>query len=88
MASWWKGNIGSGLAIGVGSLIIAPLVIPVLSKTTRPLVKAAIKGGLVLWGTGKEKIAEAYELVEDLVAEAKSEIASETPPGTDVDKLE
>ena len=68
MASWWKGNIGSGLAIGIGSLIIAPLVIPALSKTTRPLVKAAIKGGLVLWGTGKEKLSEAYEIVEDLLA--------------------
>jgi hypothetical protein len=87
VASWWKGNIGSGLAIGIGSLIIAPLVIPALSKTTRPLVKAAIKGGLVLWGTGKEKLSEAYEVVEDLLAEAKSEIASETAHGADVEKL-
>ena len=88
MASWWKGNIVSGLAIGIGSAIVAPLVIPALSKAARPLAKAAIKGGLVLWETGKEKLAEAHELVDDLLAEAKTEIASETPPAADiVDKL-
>jgi len=88
VASWWKGNIVSGLAIGIGSAIVAPLVIPALSKAARPLAKAAIKGGLVLWETGKEKLAEAHELVDDLLAEAKTEIASETPPAADiVDKL-
>jgi hypothetical protein len=76
------------LAIGIGSAIVAPLVIPALSKAARPLAKAAIKGGLVLWETGKEKLAEAHELVDDLLAEAKTEIASETPPAADiVDKL-
>ena len=86
MASWWKGNIVSGLAIGIGSAIVAPLVIPALSKAARPLAKAAIKGGLVLWETGKEKLAEAQELVDDLLAEAKTEIASEaeTSPLTDI----
>ena len=79
MASWWKGDIVSGLAIGIGAAIVAPLVIPALSKTVRPLAKAAIKGGLVLWETGKEKLAEGYELVDDLLAEAKTEIASEMP---------
>jgi galactitol-specific phosphotransferase system IIC component len=80
MASWWKGDIVSGLAIGLGSAIVAPLVIPALSKTVRPLMKAAIKGGLVLWKTGKEKLAEVCELADDLLAEAKAEIASEKPP--------
>ena len=88
MASWWKGNIVSGLAIGIGSAIIAPLVVPALSKAARPLAKAAIKGGLVLWETGKEKLAEAHELVDDLLAEAKTEIAAEAaaeaPSNTDV----
>jgi hypothetical protein len=72
--AWLKGNIVSGLAIGIGSAIIAPLVIPALSKAAKPLAKAAIKGGLVLFETGKEKLAEAQELMDDLLAEAKAEL--------------
>jgi len=88
VASWWKGDIVSGLAIGIGAAIVAPLIVPALSKSARPLAKAVIKGGLVLWETGKEKLAEAQELVDDLLAEARTEIASETPPGADtVEKL-
>ena len=77
--AWLKGNIVSGLAIGIGSAIIAPLVIPALSKAAKPLAKAAIKGGLVLFETGKEKLAEAQELMDDLLAEAKAEL--EVPEG-------
>jgi len=72
-----KGNIVTGLAIGIGSAIIAPLVVPALSKAAKPLAKAAIKGGLVLFETSKEKLAEAHELVDDLLTEARAELAAE-----------
>jgi hypothetical protein len=74
--AWLKGNIISGLAIGVGSAILAPLLVPTLSKAAKPLAKAAIKGGLVLFETGKEKLAEAQELMDDLLAEARAELAA------------
>ena len=80
--AWLKGNIISGLAIGVGSAIIAPLVVPALSKAAKPLAKAAIKGGLVLFETGKEKLAEAQELIDDLLAEARAELAMPEEEGT------
>jgi hypothetical protein len=79
--AWLKGNIMSGLAIGIGSAIIAPMVAPALSKAAKPLVKAAIKGGLMLFETGKEKLAEAHEIVDDLLAEARAEPS--TPEGYD-----
>ncbi len=75
--AWLKGNIVTGLAIGIGSAIVAPLVVPALSKAAKPLAKAAIKGGLVLFETSKEKLAEAHELVDDLLAEARAELAAE-----------
>lgn len=80
--AWLKGNIVSGLAIGVGSAILAPIVGPALSKAAKPLAKAAIKGGLALFETGKEKFAEAYEIVDDLIAEARAEIST---PGIEDD---
>jgi hypothetical protein len=41
------------------------------------MAKAGIKGGLALFEKGKEVAAEAQEVVEDLVAEVKAEIAVE-----------
>jgi hypothetical protein len=47
----------------------------VLASVAKPVAKAAIKGGLVLFEKGKETFAEMGEVVEDLVAEAKAEIS-------------
>ncbi len=70
-----KGNILTGLAIGIGAAIFAPQVIPALAGVVKPLAKAAIKGGLVLYEKSKEAVAEAGEMMEDIVAEVKAEMA-------------
>jgi hypothetical protein len=70
-----KGNILTGLAIGIGASVIAPAVIPVLANVVKPLAKATLKGGIVLYEKGLETFAETKEVVEDLVAEAKAELA-------------
>lgn len=78
MALFDKGNILTGLAIGVGSAILGPVVIPALAGVAKPLAKAAIKGGLALYDRSKETIAEVQEMVDDLVAEARAEAEAET----------
>jgi hypothetical protein len=77
----WRGNIVGGLAIGIGASVVAPVVIPILATVVKPLAKAAIKGGFLLYDKGRETFAEVQEVVEDLVAEAKAEIeeAQEIP---------
>ena len=70
-----KGNVMTGLAIGIGAAVLGPTVLPVLASVAKPVVKAAIKGGLVLFEKGKETFAEMGEVVEDLVAEAKAELS-------------
>ncbi len=70
-----KGNIVTGLAIGIGAAILAPIVIPVVAGVAKPLAKAAIKGGILLLEKGKETVAEAGEVMEDLVAEVRAELA-------------
>jgi len=77
----WKGNILGGLAIGIGSAVLAPVVIPILSRTAKPLAKAAIKSAMLMYEKGKEKVAEAQEVVEDLMAEARSELDKESAAG-------
>ena len=64
------GNWVTGVAIGVGAVIILPLAAPVL----RPLAKAAIKGGVLAY----QGAAELIEGIGDLVAEAVAEIERET----------
>jgi hypothetical protein len=59
------GNWVTGLAIGVGAVIVLPLAAPIL----RPLAKTAIKGGILAYrGT-----VEWVEGIGDLVAEASAE---------------
>jgi hypothetical protein len=61
------------LGIGIGALILAPVVIPAVARGLRPLAKGAIKGYLALQEKGREVFAETSEQFQDLVAEARSE---------------
>jgi hypothetical protein len=69
-----KKNVLLGLAVGLGTSVVAPFVVPILTVTARAFFKATIKSGLLLYEKGKEIAAEAAELVEDTVAEAKAEL--------------
>ena len=72
-----KGNAVSGLLIGIGAAVLAPVILPILASIAKPVAKAAVKGGIMLYEKGKESVAEAGEMLEDIVAEAKSELAEE-----------
>ena len=81
-----KGNILTGLAIGVGAAVLAPAVVPALANVAKPLIKAAIKTGIIMLEKGKETAAELSEVFEDIVAEAKSEMTeahSDAAPATE-----
>jgi hypothetical protein len=71
-------KVGTGLAIGIGALILAPAVIPGLAAVVKPIAKATIKSGLILVEKTMVLIAEAKETLEDLTAEAQAELADES----------
>lgn len=71
-----KSEIWTGVAIGVG-LLLAPVVIPVVVAGARPLVKMALKGGVMLYEKGREMVADVMEVAEDLVEEVKAEVKAE-----------
>lgn len=64
------GNVVTGLALGVGALVVLPLVGPML----RPAAKAVIKGGLRAYDQATRLVTGAVEEVGDVVAEAQQEI--------------
>lgn len=70
-------RLGTGVAIGIGALILVPAVLPIVGSVVKPLAKAAIKGGIMLFEKSREILAETQEILEDLAAEAKAELAEE-----------
>ena len=70
-------KIGTPVLIGIGALILAPVIIPVVGAVVKPLAKATIKGGLSLVQKGRELISEAVEVFEDISAEVKAELIAE-----------
>lgn len=71
-----KGSWGAAL-VGVGVALVAPTVLPVVGAAIRPLAKGVIKGGVMLYDTVKEGVAEAGEQITDMVAEVRSEAEDE-----------
>ncbi|WEX89902.1 DUF5132 domain-containing protein [Sinorhizobium garamanticum] len=67
----FKGNVLTSVAVGVGALMLAPIIVPI----ARPMIKAVIKAGLVAYDQGRIAAAELGEGYEDLVAEARAEMA-------------
>ncbi len=68
-------RISGGVLIGAGAVLLAPIVIPMIAGLLRPVLKAGIKTGLIAYHKVKEVTAEAVESMEDLTAEAKSEMS-------------
>ena len=67
------GNWVTGLAIGLGAVIILPLAAPIL----RPLAKTAIKGGILAYRGATGMFGGLSNLVAEAVAEGGEEVAEE-----------
>ncbi|MBH8564507.1 DUF5132 domain-containing protein [Nostoc sp. CENA67] len=62
---------------GIAAIVLLPVIVPVVTGVGKPIAKAAIKGGILIYEKGKEVIAEVGETFEDIVAEAKAELAEQ-----------
>jgi Protein of unknown function (DUF5132) len=67
----FKNGAGTGLAVGIGALVLGPTLLPAIGRVLRPAAKAVIKGGMVIY---RETMSEVGELTGDLVAEARAEL--------------
>ena len=81
MASdFFKSNVVTGLAAGIGVTLLAPVLLPMLARIAKPLTKSVIKTGMTVYEKGRESFAELSETVDDLVAEAKVELEADAAP--------
>ena len=70
-------KFGTPVLVGIGALLLAPLVLPAAGTVMRPLIKATVKSGLLLAHKGRELVSEAMESLEDITAEVKAELIAE-----------
>ena len=73
----FKGNLVTGLAVGVGAAVLGPVLVPALAGALRPVAKGVIKAGLTVYDRGREAAANLGEMTEDLAAEVRSEMEAE-----------
>ncbi len=69
----FKGNVVTGLAVGIGTAVLAPVLMPAVTNMLRPAAKAVIKGGIVVYDRGRQAVAQLGETANDMVAEARSD---------------
>lgn len=69
-----KNKAGLAIAAGIGVAVLAPVLLPIIAGAARPLARAAIKTGIIMYEKGREAAAEVGEVFDDLVAEARAEI--------------
>ncbi len=79
-----SGGLVTGLAVGAGFFLLAPVAARMLSGAGRPLLKETVKGGLFVYNRGRTLWAETRESLEDITAEAKSELvqSKQLPAGS------
>jgi len=77
MARTYRGGLVTGMALGLMAALLAPALRPVASRWGRPLAKGAVKGSLDTYEAARERLAQLSEQLEDLVAEAQVERATE-----------
>ena len=77
MARGYASGVLTGLAISGVTLLLAPA----LSGWGRSTAKAVIRNGLIAFDTGRTRLAELSEQLEDLLAEAQAELVTERLAG-------
>ena len=64
-----------GAVVGAVAVVAVPSLISGIGGMLRPLAKEVLKGGIVAYAAVSEMVAETGEQFNDIVAEAKAEIA-------------
>ena len=65
---------GTMFVMGAASAAVLKAVAPALGNVARPLLREAIKGGILLGRQVQTVVQEAWQEVEDITAEAKAEM--------------
>jgi Protein of unknown function (DUF5132) len=65
---------GTMFVVGAASAAVLKAVAPAIGNVARPLLREAVKGGILLGRQVQTVVQEAWQEVEDITAEAKADI--------------
>ena len=68
------------MSVGAGVVLLAPVVVPIVASVMKPMVKAVFKGGILAYENARIAVAETKETIEDIAAEARSEVSTGQAP--------
>ena len=68
-----KGGGATGIAVGVGAVLLAPVVLPAVGQVLRPVVKGVIKTGISAY---REVTTQLDHATRPLIEEAQAELAA------------
>lgn len=78
------GKLLSGLSgpllIGLGVVVVAPVVLPIIGSLFRPVAKAALKGSFYVADTVQGYLPAGEQRVESFVIEAQAEYKAGSDP--------
>lgn len=66
-----------GAVIAAGALLLIPGVAAAAARAARPIVRSALKNGSKSAMAVQQSFAEAYEHIEDVVAEVRADLDAE-----------
>lgn len=69
----------AGVSVGAATLLMVPVLIPMAVQAARPLLKEAIKGGILCSRQGRDALVEVARVVDEAIAEARAELDAERP---------
>jgi hypothetical protein len=69
----FKGGGATGIMVGAGAVLLAPVLAPVVGQIVRPVAKAVIKTGISVF---REVSTQVGNATGPLVEEARAELAA------------
>jgi hypothetical protein len=78
------GSATSSTLLGLGLLVAAPLLLPVVGAVVRPLVRLTVQGGGAAYDAAAALVTTAGEELHQLVADARATATSTPAPGAEV----
>jgi hypothetical protein len=69
------------VALGAAAYLFGPSLMKIVTPVVRSAAKTGIKGGLLLYGRGKEAVSDVQLRAKDLAEEARTEVSKELTTG-------
>jgi hypothetical protein len=79
----------TGLLVGIGTVLLAPMLMPAVSQALRPTAKAVMRTGITLYrSTVEPVVATVSELVTEAQLEMATASAEPEPAASDAEPAE